>query len=68
MGGFGSGRQGWRRKCEHLLRLDVRVLSRRGSVPSEPHICNFSRGTGLAVMSRRGTSPSRPTTILLQLN
>src|SRR5215469_2758284 len=27
---FGSGRPGWRRKCEHLLALDVRVLARRG--------------------------------------
>ena len=41
MGGFGSGRQGWRRKCEHLLRLDIRVLSRRGYISSEPHILRF---------------------------
>src|SRR5215472_1593559 len=27
---FGAGRPGWRRKCEHLLALDVRVLARRG--------------------------------------
>lgn len=27
---YRAGRSGWRRKCEHLLRLDVRVLARRG--------------------------------------
>lgn len=27
---YGAGRPGWRRKCEHLLRLDVRVLDSRG--------------------------------------
>src|SRR5215831_1881502 len=26
---FGAGRPGWRRKCEYLLALDVRVLARR---------------------------------------
>src|SRR5215468_4088025 len=26
---FGAGRLGWRRKCEHLLALDVRLLARR---------------------------------------
>jgi hypothetical protein len=28
--GYGGGRPGWRRKCEHLLALDARVLARRG--------------------------------------
>lgn len=27
---YGAGRPGWRRKCEHLLRLDIRALSREG--------------------------------------
>ena len=27
---FGAGRPGWRRKCEHLLRLDIRELARKG--------------------------------------
>lgn len=26
----GAGRRGWRRKCEHLLRLDIGVLRQRG--------------------------------------
>jgi len=30
MGGFGSGRQGWRRKSEHLLALDIRRIAREG--------------------------------------
>lgn len=31
---YGAGRPGWRRKCEHLLGLDIRVLSRRGHLTS----------------------------------
>ena len=27
---YGAGRPGWRRKCEHLVSLDVRLLNRRG--------------------------------------
>jgi len=27
---YGAGRPGWRRKCEHLLGLDVRSLAREG--------------------------------------
>lgn len=27
---FGAGRPGWRRKCEHLLHLDIRILARGG--------------------------------------
>lgn len=30
MGGYGSGRQGWRGVIEHRLRLDVRTFRRRG--------------------------------------
>ena len=30
MGGFGSGRSGWRPIAEHMLRLDVRRLHREG--------------------------------------
>src|ERR1700726_2086714 len=29
---YGAGRPGWRRKCEHLLMLDVRRLARRGQL------------------------------------
>lgn len=35
---YGAGRPGWRRKCEHKLGLDIRVLVRRGFIHSEPHI------------------------------
>ena len=35
---YGAGRPGWRRKCEHRLGLDIRVLVRRGFIHSEPHI------------------------------
>jgi ketosteroid isomerase-like protein len=31
---FGAGRPGWRRKCEQLLALDVRVLARRRRLAS----------------------------------
>jgi hypothetical protein len=27
---YGAGRPGWRRRCEHMLSLDVRVLRRKG--------------------------------------
>lgn len=27
---YGAGRPGWRRKCEHMLRIDVRQLQRKG--------------------------------------
>lgn len=29
---YGAGRPGWRRKCEHMLRLDLRQLRKRGRV------------------------------------
>jgi hypothetical protein len=38
---YGAARPGWRRKCEHLLGLDIRVLSRRGQIPSEQHISRY---------------------------
>lgn len=38
---YGAGRSGWRRKCEHLLGLDIRVLSRRGHIPVERHISRY---------------------------
>ena len=42
---FGAGRQGWRRKCEHLLALDVRVLARRGRLaPGMYYSWAWSRG------------------------
>jgi len=31
---YGAGRPGWRRKCEHMLRFDVRRLSRDGLLSS----------------------------------
>src|SRR4030095_4220807 len=27
---YGAGRSGWRRKCEHMLRFDIRALHRKG--------------------------------------
>ena len=45
MGGFGSGRPGWRRIAEHMLRLDVRVLHRRDYLrPGLAFSWNWSRG------------------------
>src|SRR5262252_2581060 len=42
---YGAGRPGWRRKCEHLLGLDVRVLARRGHlVPGMYFSLQWSRG------------------------
>ena len=45
MGGFGSGRTGWRRIAEHMLRLDVRVLHRRDYLrPGLAFLWNWSWG------------------------
>jgi hypothetical protein len=42
---YGAGRPGWRRKCEHLLALDVRVLARRGRLsPGMSYSWAWSRG------------------------
>jgi hypothetical protein len=42
---FGAGRPGWRRKCEHLLALDVRVLARRGRLtPGMSYSWAWTRG------------------------
>ena len=42
---FGAGRPGWRRKCERLLRLDVRVLARRRLLAPEMYFSwAWSRG------------------------
>jgi len=38
---YGAGRPGWRRKCEHLLALDIRVLASREHLPSESHITRY---------------------------
>lgn len=38
---YGAGRPGWRQRCEHLLALDIRVLARRGHIPSESHITRY---------------------------
>jgi hypothetical protein len=27
---YGAGRPGWRRKCEHMLSIDIRQLHRKG--------------------------------------
>src|SRR5512138_275659 len=32
---YGAGRPGWRRKCDYMLRLDVRDLERRGHLKAE---------------------------------
>ena len=46
---FGAGRPGWRRKCEHLLALDVRVLARRERLaPGMSYSWAWSRGDELA--------------------
>ena len=42
---YGAGRPGWRRKCEHLLALDVRFLARRERlVPDQYFSWQWSRG------------------------
>ena len=42
---YGAGRPGWRRKCGHLLALDVRVLARRGRLaPGMSYSWAWSRG------------------------
>src|SRR5215831_3574793 len=46
---YGAGRPGWRRKCEHLLGLDVRALARRGRlVPGMYFSWAWSRGGELS--------------------
>lgn len=44
MGGYGSGRQGWRIKAEECCRLDIRYLHRRGILTSVWRSFNWSRG------------------------
>ena len=46
---FGAGRPGWRRKCEHLLALDVRVLARRW---------RLARGLSYSWAWSRGAEPA----------
>lgn len=41
---YGAGRPGWRRKCEHLLRLDIRALSHLGSLSPGMYSWSWSRG------------------------
>jgi hypothetical protein len=42
---YGAGRPGWRRKCEHLVSLDVRQLSQRGLLrPGSSFGWHWSRG------------------------
>jgi len=44
MGGFGSGRQGWRVKAEDCCRLDIRYLHRRGTLANGWHSYSWNRG------------------------
>ena len=44
MGGFGSGRQGWRIKAEECCRLDIRELHRRRTLHCCRHSYSWNRG------------------------